>query len=349
MPLFRLSALVLMAALAAGCGRAHLFYDARELRHPAFSPQQRAALAQTVARAYEGRQIVVVQDGAERAVSPTVPALAALDVAVLGALWLAKEGGEQGGENDVRVHVGKREVAVSVWTDLQGNTRVEMANDTPAVAERLTEEQVRARHGLQAPLPGRWGEEELQALDAALALLSPVELDVVRAVPFRRTPAPRGSPALRAALYEQNGCTATITLFPSGVASDRYRFIGDATAPRSAVLHSLLHEIGHAIEQAPSRAAYCAAEKKRRVEEKNPLVAEGNRLVHDSPVVAAYLAVLAGLPAPTDYGNESRHESFAESFALARVDPKALARTRPSVARWFAAGGHLDAVGPPRS
>ena len=71
---------------------------------------------------------------------------------------------------------------------------------------------------------------------------------------------------------------------------------------------------------------------------------EGNDLVASNPVLEGYLAALAGQPAPTDYGNSSTKESFAEAFALFHVDPNALKRTRPAVYEWFAARGHINAL-----
>jgi hypothetical protein len=344
-------ALLLVVALAtlagAGCGRGHLFYDTRELRHEPMTNGQKRALAQTVAGRVGGRSITWV-DGAgnERAVDTDSAALAKLPLPELGALWLATATGDKGGENDLRVQLARKpSAAVSVIADLEGNLRIISPPASGAPAREgpvLSEDELRQRFGLQKDMPGTWGTPERRALADALAALSSAELRLVRAVVFDRRTKSRDGDLSRAALYEQKGCRAVIYLYATGVQSDRYRFVGEPSAPRSATLHSILHEIGHAIEQAGSRSRYCAAERARGNNAKNRLIREGNRLLLNSPVLADYLDALDGEPAPTDYGATSPHESFAESFALFHVDPAALERTRPRVYEWFKGGGHLE-------
>ena len=47
---------------------------------------------------------------------------------------------------------------------------------------------------------------------------------------------------------------------------------------------------------------------------------------------------------PTEYGATSIAESFAESFALHRLDPAALRRFSPAIDDWFSNAGHLSAT-----
>lgn len=348
---------LLAVAVLGGCARTHLFYDTRELRHRPLAARDEQAIAATLADRLHGRRIVHVnEDGREQVIPADAAGLSRLGRAETGALWLATSTGEVGGEHDVRVQLAGRpapsSVAVSVLVDLDGSIRIISPRRGGGERARRDEsppgeESIRATYGLAAKLPGRWAETERRALDESLAALAPAELEIVRDVHFDRQPRPRDKNPARAALFEMKGCRAFIFLFSSGVRSDHYRFVGDPSAPKSAVLHSLIHEIGHAFEQAPARERYCAATRARGARAQE-LVREGNDLVERSPVVAAYLEVLAGEPAPTDYGNSSRHESFAESFALFHVDPAALARTRPRVHAWFARGGHVEALGRPR-
>jgi len=334
---------VIAALSSMGCGRAHLYYDARELRHPAFEPKDEAALTAAVAEKLATKRLVWVDgDGRERAIVVDGPkSLSALGLAELGALWIVLSLGERGGEHDLRVRVAKRGTTpVTVLSDLDGGLRVVTGRAERPDAPAPTEDQIVQRHGIRA-LPGSWGEKERRALDEALASLHDDELEVVRTLRFVRLPMGRGNE--QAAVYEARGCTATISLFSSGITSDRYRFVGDARDARSAALHAIVHEIGHAFEKSPSRQRHCRSDDARG-DEKARLIREGNALGDDNPVLRAYLDVLDGQPAPTDYGTTSPAESFAESFALFHVDPAALVRTRPKVAAWFAAGGHLQAL-----
>lgn len=343
----RVLVLLWVALLGPACGRAHLFYDARELRHQPLPPARDRALSAELAPRLAGRALVWVDaDGKEHAIAPDEAGLRKLGLPERGALWLALAGGERGGETDVRVRVaGKGSVPVTVQQGLDGSVRVisprRGARDNQEAA--LSEEGIRDRFKLRGRLPGTWHETERRALTESLELLAPAELELVRRIVWDREGRSRNGDESRAALYEMKGCRAVIYLYSSGVRADRFRFVGDPEAPKSAVVHAIVHEIGHAFEQAAARRAYCAAEKAGG--RAGALIAEGNRLSNRSPVVEAYLGALAGLPAPTDYGNASIHESFAESFALFHVDEAALLRTRPGLHAWFASGGHLRALG----
>jgi hypothetical protein len=341
--------LILCVVLSSACARTHLFYDTRELRHEPIGGK-RAVLQQAVAEKIKGRNVVWIDaSGNEQVITADGPGLKKLGQAELGALWLATSVGENGGENDLRVRLSKNNsVPVSVHLALDGSVRIISArkperDDTPA----LSEEQIRDKFGLAGKLPGKWQEEERRALTQSLESLAPEELDVVRRITFERENRSRDGDLSRAALYEMKGCKAWIFLYSTGVKSDRFRFVGEPSDPRSAVLHSIVHEIGHAFEQSLARKQFCAAERARG-DKKNELIGEGNRLTESNPVIEAYRAALAGEPAPTDYGNTSIGESFAESFALFHVDPEALKRTRPSVHAWFASGGHIKAMRPPQ-
>ncbi len=345
----RAIALALAALVGAGCGRAHLYYDTRELRHPPLPASGDRALDHELAGRLGGRPVVWVDDrGKERTLVSNAQGLRVLGTAERGALWLALQGSERGGEIDVRVRVaGQGSIPVTVEQGLDGAVRVVSARRGGGESSRdgaaLSEEGIRERFKLRGRLPGNWHEAERRALTDALELLAPEELDLVRRVVWDREGRARNGDESRAALYEMKGCRAVIYLYSSGVRSDRFRFVGDPSAPRSAVVHAIVHEIGHAFEQAAARRAYCAAEKAGG--RAGALVDEGDRLSARSPALEQYLSALAGLPAPTDYGNASSHESFAESFALFHVDPAALARARPAVHAWFAGGGHLRALG----
>jgi hypothetical protein len=63
-------------------------------------------------------------------------------------------------------------------------------------------------------------------------------------------------------------------------------------------------------------------------------------------VFAGYRKALAGKRGPTRYGRRNLKESFAESFALFRCEPKTLDEKLPRVLRWFRDGGHLQELRP---
>lgn len=336
--------LVSVAGLT-GCGRAHLFYDTRELRHAPLQKDQVAAVDQFVVGKLGGRAVKWTDGGGKTRVVAAADVPGKLGVAERAALWLTLSTGDVGGESDVRVRVGRSSSPVTVYIALDGDIHVvtgaKERDDEPAPSEK----EIRERFRLDGELPGKWAEGERRALADSLASLAPEELEAVRDIDFDRESAPKDQDAARAALYAMRGCTAKIYVYSSSVRADRFRFVGDAENPRSAVLHSIVHEIGHAFEQSMARKQYCRALKTKDVNKANELIARGNRWTDASPVLEEYVRVLGGLPAPTDYGNASLHESFAESFALFHVDPQALKRTRPQVHAWFARGGHLSVKG----
>lgn len=335
------SLLLVVPVFLAGCARSHLFYDARELRHAPLQKDQARALDQFVVDKLAGRSVTWVDGSGREQVVAAADVPKKLGLAEKGALWLTLNSGEVGGENDVRVRIGKRSTPISVYIALDGAIRVVTGERDVDEGEAPSMREIQERFGLDGKLVGKWEDAERRALAQALASLTPAELEVVRDIHFDRQGAPRNKDPSRAAVYEMRGCRALIFVFSSSVRADAFRFVGNATEPRSAVLHSIVHEIGHAFEQHAARSKLCAAEKTKNVAKANELVVEGSALSEASPVLTAYLAVLSGEPAPTDYGNESAHESFAESFALFHVDPDALRRTRPKVFDWFARGGHL--------
>jgi hypothetical protein len=58
-------------------------------------------------------------------------------------------------------------------------------------------------------------------------------------------------------------------------------------------------------------------------------------------LLEAFAALDGAGVGPTPYGASNMHESFADAFALYKLDPAALERFSPEMHAWFAAGGHL--------
>lgn len=338
--------LFVMMALFSGCMRTHLFYDSRDIRYEKFRAKDKARLAKALSEKLRDRVVERVDaSGARKTILLTPGSLSQLELAELGALWVAIETGERGGESDLRVRTSKGSIPVQVLVDLDGNIVFHSGgakardDDGPL----LSEDAIRKKYGLEYPLPGRWDEEERRALALSLSLLSPQELAVVQGLTFARQAKSRTGGRNQAALYVLNGCKASISVFTNAVRSDRYRFVGEPTAPRSAVLHSLLHEMGHAFDAAAAREAYCKSLRgppRQRAAD----IERGNTLARESTVLRTFLDVRAGTPGPTEYANTSPKEAFAEAFALFHSDPAALRRAMPAVYAWFARGGHLDAA-----
>ncbi len=67
-----------------------------------------------------------------------------------------------------------------------------------------------------------------------------------------------------------------------------------------------------------------------------------NRIQKPGPIVEAFLEHRTFQEGPTEYGNSSVDEAFAESFALFKLDPEALNRIDPKLYRWFDSGAYLD-------
>jgi hypothetical protein len=331
---------------SSSCARTHLFYDARERHHDALKSHQKDDLQALLADRLKDRAVVRVDgDGRRKPVTTTRAGLGKLELAELGALWLATSRGEVGGEADMRVRTGRGSVPVTVTIALDGSIVLHSGGREadPDEGPLLDEGEIRDRYRLKTTLPGKWQANERRALAMALSLLSPAELDVVRGLVFERRAAPPDRDPDKAALYTLDGCRGMISLYSSGVRSDRFRFVGDPTSPRSAVLHSIVHEMGHAFEKDAARDSYCAAAGSNG-QRRNDLIRQGNQLATDSPVLRAFLDAKAGAPGPTDYAGSSAAEAFAESFALFHIDPDALRRTLPRVHAWFKSGGHEKAA-----
>lgn len=337
----------ILLTIGSGCARTHLYYDAREMHHKPVHERQRTQLQKTIVDRLQGRNVVWIDAaGRENPVEVSARGVQRLPMAEQVALWLATSTGERGGEHDLRVRLagkgGRADVPVTVLSDLEGNVVVRSAPQEKRARTdgAPTLDQIRSQFRIARKFPGRWQSAERSALRDALAELAPRELEVMRGLRVERQEIAADRKANRAALYWLRGCDAGVILYAAGVRSDRYRFVGDVDDPRDATLHSLIHEVGHAFEQELARRAFCRAQKARgaRAAEWQTL---GKGYSNRSPVLQAYLDVLQGAPAPTDYGKSSPKESFAESFALFHVDPNALRRTRPAVHDWFAGGGHI--------
>jgi hypothetical protein len=66
-----------------------------------------------------------------------------------------------------------------------------------------------------------------------------------------------------------------------------------------------------------------------------------NPITHPGPIIEAFQRHRSFIQGPTIYGDTSIHESFAESYALFKLDPDALIRIDPKLYTWFTSNQHL--------
>ena len=372
LPLLALLAhLALLTACGGGEGgrsKGRAYYETTLIKTPPSDAKELSALQSSLPKQLKGRKVVVVEGGKERAVPPAQ--LSKLPHHLLRALWIASGKELFGAELDLKVRTPQGTTPVTVWVGAGGDLRAQ-AGAWPSRATPSSPEEVERRWGVRVDAKDRgWSARALRALDVALSLLSPEELALMRDVPFFREK--RGDSKRKAALYTQGAdCAGRVTLYDTAVTAQSDQFIGDVGVsakiyPVTAM--ALLHEVGHAVHNAPGRRAQCAYLK--AVEERNALAqranaakgAENARLIKEvgarderlkslerqmklnmkrGPALSAYLKARGKGRAPTTYGETSGEESFAESFALFRADPKALKRALPSAHKWFSSGAHI--------
>ncbi len=225
---------------------------------------------------------------------------------------------KQSGKGDVVVGVGRtRERAVGFGGDLP---------DDPDVI-RTTYKTGRIK-GTSA----RWTDRELRVLAGALKRLSKSERRVLRDVRILRARVgPRGP--RNAALYIWGTSGYRLMVYDRAFAFDGRAFVGSPSKPKPFSASAILHEVGHAVATAPARRAIEDGE-----------IGRARKLGRRGPVLAAYARARGSKSGPTRYGRTTLAESFAESFALHKLDPRALRRWSPQVADWFESGGHIEAA-----
>jgi hypothetical protein len=213
-------------------------------------------------------------------------------------------------------------------------------------------------------------------IDAALTRLSAAERAAVRDVVLVRqggkSPETSGR-WVNDAVYEVTDDRGSILLYDE-ILQPTGRFVGPVTAPAHPAMMTLLHELAHAIDDAPrrqlirafntaveafnrdaqasnavvdrlqgtqpSKGEIAALEKEqaRLAAVQVELDAMRKRLAAMQPVSTGFRKRFGAI---TDYGATSDTEAFAEAFGLYHLDREALQRISPDAVAWFAAGEHL--------
>jgi hypothetical protein len=146
------------------------------------------------------------------------------------------------------------------------------------------------------------------------------------------------------------------------------QFTGTLDDPYPAAVRVLIHELGHAFDDAAARVGWLlvreltdavevdrallagapspdrATELTERLARRTAALRDVQTWLGADPVLDAYLVAVGDEPAPTAYGRTRGREGFAESFALWHVDRPALVRVSPKAAAFFDAGRHLAVV-----
>jgi len=162
-----------------------------------------------------------------------------------------------------------------------------------------------------------WTPIRFGMLDDALSMLSEAERERIKPLGFVRDPLNTVSAdeVHRAAQYV--GGRGLVVLYDDGLRADAMNFAGSPEAPTPHFVRVLLHEVGHALVDAPARRGL------------------------DDDLLARFARVQGARAGITTYGARAIGESFAESFSLFHADPAVLQRCQPAVYDWFAAGHHL--------
>ncbi|WP_132322052.1 hypothetical protein [Pseudobacteriovorax antillogorgiicola] len=209
----------------------------------------------------------------------------------------------------------------------------------------------------------RWNIFQLQSLDLALSKLSPGELRNLQGLVFERVKSVAERDPRRAAIYKRFNNIAVIRVGDNAV-ERKSSFIGEPESPILLSSMVFLHEIAHAIASRyilESHEVFIRWQQQRKIFDVikgrlsnqqvdllrtvNPfdLVSqqEFSQFSERNPILAKYASIPDVSNGPTRYGRVSISESFAESFALYHLDPKALIRVSPGAYKFFESQGHL--------
>lgn len=339
---------LLLLVPASPARAAQLFYDNTAIRLPKISKKKadlyRRAVAASLVRGRirsvseatnesgsKSRKIAGKGDGSSKLKKLPLAGVAAVAYTGAPRFW--------GSELDMLVRVEDRLVPVTLWYGKRGDVVVavgEARSSRPRLGRDLpdTAGDIARRYGT-GPIRGRgkaWKERELKILAGALELLSGKERRVLDDVRFVRSAAgPRGP--MNAGRYFWGTGGYRLAIYDRAFSLDSRAFCGRASKPRPFSAATILHEVGHAIAAWPGRRAL-----------ERDKVSQAKRLGGPSgPVLKAYRRQAGGKRGPTRYGRRSVEESFAESFALHKLDPAGLKRWSPEVYSWFKEGGHLKA------
>jgi hypothetical protein len=317
-------------------------------------------------------------------------ATAALSRAERMAIYYAF-GSQPGGELDMLVEDAGKLTPVEVTWD--GDTLNVKSGEARAsiYGTAASKEALQKKFGVGAFVDSgaRWDNDALFVVETALSKLTPDELKGIAGLPFHRMPKDPSAKRVRGtaiAMYVPD--KGQIELYDYALEADKRKFYGSVEAPLPLSAGTVIHEAGHAIARASTRALRKQAEEtKKAYDEINAKIMEEKKqydadkaeyqrtkdpalakalnaksaalkpLLEDmankrkkfeevaakmvmadrqgSPMEQSFDKTLPFRAAPTMYGRTAIGESFAECFALFKVDRAALERAAPDAIKWF--------------
>lgn len=262
--------------------------------------------------------------------------LGSLPPEVVWAAWSTALGWARGAELDLLVDGAP----VTVWWSVDRDLTLAWSDATIWRAPTgVTSEWLVDTYGIGGVFDGdrTWGAAELATLDLSLSLLTDEELPAVSGVRFvREGVSPRGLREL--AWYDPTDEPPEISIFDAAFDIESDGFVGPVDAPLPAGVGSILHEIGHALADLEARDAWLRCGVARAGsdrEERRDACRAYAEVRRRGPRIDAWQRFRDGRPGPSSFGFRNPHESYAEAFALAHVDPDALERALPGATSWF--------------
>ncbi len=270
---------------------------------------------------------------------------------------------------------------VTIWTLGRKHLAVSVGPPLPAPPSGPSAAQVVKTHALAGSREegARFTPRLTGVIEVALSRLSPREHAAIRDIVLVRkggaSPDTRGK-WVNDAVYEVDDDRGAILLYDEILQPTR-RFVGPVTEPHHPATMTLLHELGHAVDDAPRRqlirrfnamveafnrdaaasnamadrlnstqasdADIAAFEKEqaRLAEVQRTLDSMRKELEKMRAVSEGFRKRFGGI---TEYGATSDSEAFAEAFGLYHLDREALQRIAPDVVAWFEAEAHLKGV-----
>jgi len=288
----------------------------------------------------------------------TVPPheLDSVDDEVLGVLFSVTRGWARNAEMDLWVPYPeghRRPMTIRFGPRLFADLTLGPVRQAPttrhAVADARQRQAVASAGWIGGVVDGdaSWTVAELEVARAALASVEAEARPLLDGLTLRRMEQSPRAPAQELAWFDPTTEPPVVDVYDLCFAATD-GFVGPVDHPRDPAVMTIVHELGHALADRPLREAWVRLVALREAPRPDPQALAQATLAwrhmgRHGPVIEAWATVRDG-PGPGSYGARSLHESFAEAYALHRLDPAALERAMPGAAAWFDQGGHLAAA-----